>query len=203
MSIEAAFLVQEIAVKPDRAVHEAGHTLAAYVVGREVHLVQLGPPSFMRCSSLETDTEYQDEMQIHLAGGIAEAVARGDAGGDVDSDWFARVFHEGCLKDWNESDKLAFKLAHGDFEVANDFSKSAIHHCRRFMMEDGVRSAVAEIANALVAQSQLCESEIIAIISKWSVRRKISGHHSIQTQMLRPTSPQQGTAAQRPSANER
>ena len=152
------------------AYHESGHALMAVHVGAEVHSVTVDPdwddgPKRFGDTQISWDTTGLSEWEYHenrilvaLAGPVAEMLYTGDA------------FHPGMVSewaaDWSEAWEAAATL-HADHQKRLAFLEQIAAELYRTLNGQNFWSALAALADNLLAHETLESEEVTEIVHQW------------------------------------
>jgi ATP-dependent Zn protease len=148
------------------AYHESGHALMAVHVGAEVHSVTIDPdrddgPKRFGDTQIIWDTtglserEYcEKRILVTLAGPVAEMLYTGDA------------FHPGMVSEWAEAWEAAAAL-HPDQQKRLSYLEAAAADLYRLLDGDDFWSALAALADNLLAHETLESEEVEDIVRQW------------------------------------
>ena len=155
------------------AYHESGHTLMAVHVGAEVHSVTIDPDwddgpkrsgdtqIFWDTSSLSERKYHERRILVALAGPVAEMLYTGDA------------FHPGMVSEWSADWDEAWEAAallYPDQQKRLTFLEQTSAHLYRLLNGEDFWSALAALADHLLAHETLETGEIEDIVRQWLPR---------------------------------
>lgn len=155
------------------AYHECGHALMAVHVGAEVHSVTVDPdwddgPKRFGDTQIFWDTtglserEYcEKRILVALAGPVAEMLYTGDA------------FHPGMVSEWSADWAEAWDAAasiYPDQQKRLMFLERASADLYRLLNGDDFWSALAALADNLLAHETLESEEVVDIVEQWLPR---------------------------------
>jgi ATP-dependent Zn protease len=152
------------------AYHEAGHALMAHLLGGKVKHVTIEPDHddgpdrhgdtqvHWRRSQM-TDKEFAKKaVQVSLAGPVAEMIYSGDP------------FHPGLVPewaaDWRTAWELAVPLHPGERQRLEHLEQLSIQLYHR-LKEDDLWSALASLADHLLAHETLDSEQVEEILDEW------------------------------------
>ena len=152
------------------AYHEAGHAFMATVLGAKVRSVTIdpdnddGPERFgdtqiiWRRSRLSDREFCERAIQVSLAGPVAEMLYSGDP------------FHPGLVAEWANDWQAAWELAEPLFTAPRkrlEYLESVTGELYRLMDSEPNWSAVAALADSLLAHETLEAEDVKEIVNDW------------------------------------
>ena len=152
------------------AYHEAGHAFMATVLGAKVRSVTIepdnddGPERFgdtqiiWRRSRLSDSEFCERAIQVSLAGPVAEMLYSGDP------------YHPGLVAEWANDWQAAWELAEPLFTAPRkrlEYLEAVTGELYRMMDSEPNWSAVAALADSLLAHETLEAEDVKEIVSDW------------------------------------
>lgn len=151
------------------AYHEAGHALVALLLGGEVRLVTIEPDHDdgpLRSGDTQVlwrraggEKQFAaKEVQVCLAGPVAEMIYSGDP------------FHPGSVPEWANDWREAWRAAaplHSDERRRLAFLEQTSVELHRLLRSDNYWSALADLADNLLAHETLEWEQVEEIVAPW------------------------------------